>query len=112
MQSEMNRNQRILLIIVGVLLAGTAAGLVITSDWGSRAVPLGRPQTRATQSPVDMHQMQTAMALAPLAALIPVITAGHWMNEILFCRRWAAHFQEEAKTPRMLWDLNAGTEQV
>jgi small-conductance mechanosensitive channel len=68
MQSEMNRNQRILLIIVGVLLAGTAAGLVITSDWGSRAVPLGRPQTRATQSPVDMHQMQTAMALAPLAA--------------------------------------------
>src|SRR5258706_6450653 len=68
MQSEMNRNQRILLIIVGVLLAGTGVGLILTSDWGNRKVPLGRPQTRATESPVDMHQMQTAMALAPLAA--------------------------------------------
>ncbi len=64
----MKPNQRILLIIVGVLLAGTGAGLVVTSDWGSRKVPLGRPQPRAAESPVDMHQMQTAMALAPLAA--------------------------------------------
>ena len=52
------------------------------------------------------------LALSPLAALIPVITAGHWMNEILFCRKWAAHFEEGAKAPRMLWDLNAETEQV
>jgi hypothetical protein len=58
------------------------------------------------------QERPATLALSPLAALIPVITAGHWMNEILFCRRWAAHFQEEAKTPRMLWDLNAGTEQV
>jgi small-conductance mechanosensitive channel len=64
----MKPHQRILLIIVGVLLAGTGAGLVVTSDWGSRKVPLGRPQPRAAESPVDMHQMQTAMALAPLAA--------------------------------------------
>jgi predicted metal-dependent phosphoesterase TrpH len=58
------------------------------------------------------QERPATLALSPLAALIPVITAGHWMNEILFCRRWAAHFQEEAKTPRMLWDLNAGTEQI
>src|ERR1700687_5472597 len=58
------------------------------------------------------QERPATLALSPLAALIPVITAGHWMNEILFCRRWAAHFEEEAKTPRMLWDLNAGTEQV
>jgi predicted metal-dependent phosphoesterase TrpH len=58
------------------------------------------------------QERPATLALSPLAALIPVVTAGHWMNEILFCRRWAAHFQEEAKTPRMLWDLNAGTEQV
>ena len=64
----MKPNQRVLLIIVGVLLAGTGAGLVVTSDWGSRKVPLGRPQPRAAESPVDMHQMQTAMALVPLAA--------------------------------------------
>jgi len=64
----MNRNRRILLIVVGVLLVVTAVGLVLTSDWGNRTVPLGRSQVSATESPVDMHQMQTAMALAPLAA--------------------------------------------
>ena len=58
------------------------------------------------------QERPATLALSPLAALIPVITAGHWVNEILFCRRWAAHFQEKTKTPRMLWDLNAGTEQV
>ena len=58
----MKPHKRILLIILGLLLAGTGAGLVVTSDWGSRAVSPGGPQ-----SPVDMHQMQTAMALAPLA---------------------------------------------
>jgi predicted metal-dependent phosphoesterase TrpH len=58
------------------------------------------------------QERPATLALSPLAILIPAITAGHWMNEIFFCRRWAAHFQEQAKTPRMLWDLNAGTEQV
>jgi small-conductance mechanosensitive channel len=67
-ESEMKPNQRILLIVVAVLLAGTGAGLVLTSDWGSRAVPLGRPQPQAAETPVDMHEMQTAMGLAPLAA--------------------------------------------
>jgi hypothetical protein len=58
------------------------------------------------------QERPATLALSPLAALIPLITAGHWMNEIRFCRKWAAHFQEEAKAPRMLWDLNAGAEQV
>jgi len=58
------------------------------------------------------QERPATLALFPLAILIPAITAGHWMNEIFFCRRWATHFQEQAKTPRMLWDLSAGTEQV
>ena len=58
------------------------------------------------------QERPATLALSPLAILIPAITAGHWMNEILFCRRWAAYFQEEARAPRMLWDLNAGTEQI
>jgi predicted metal-dependent phosphoesterase TrpH len=58
------------------------------------------------------QERPATLALSPLAILIPAITTGHWMNEIFFCRKWAAHFQEEAKAPRMLWDLNAGTEQV
>jgi small-conductance mechanosensitive channel len=68
MQREMKPTQRILLIVVAGLLVVTGVGLVLTSDWGSRAVSLGRNQPHAAESPVDMHQMQTAMALAPLAA--------------------------------------------
>jgi hypothetical protein len=60
--------QRILLIVLGLLVAVTGAGLVVTSDWGSRTVSLGKRQPVQAESPVDMHQMQTAMALAPLAA--------------------------------------------
>jgi small-conductance mechanosensitive channel len=60
--------QRIFWIVLGLLLGGTGAGLVVTSDWGSRTVSRGESQPGGAQSPVDMHQMQTAMALAPLAA--------------------------------------------
>ncbi|HEY1421982.1 MAG TPA: PHP domain-containing protein, partial [Candidatus Acidoferrum sp.] len=58
------------------------------------------------------QEKPATLALLPLGVLIPAITAGHWANEILFCRKWAAHFREPGKTPRMLWDLQAGTEQV
>jgi small-conductance mechanosensitive channel len=64
----MQFHQRFFLILLGLLLAVTGAGLVVTSDWGSRTVSLGKRQPGGAQSPVDMHQMQTAMALAPLAA--------------------------------------------
>jgi hypothetical protein len=60
--------ERILLIIFGLLVAVTGAGLVVTSDWGIRTVSLGKRQPVQAQSPVDMQQMRTAIALAPLAA--------------------------------------------
>jgi len=43
-------------------------GLVLTSDWGHRAVSSQKQSPDQAQAAVDMHQMQTAMALAPLAA--------------------------------------------
>ena len=46
----------------------------------------------------------------PLTALIPLITAGHWMNEVRFCRKWAALLFGEASRPRMLWDVDSGFE--
>ena len=52
------------------------------------------------------------LAMLPLGLLIPVITAAHWANEMWFCRRWAAHFRDEASAPRMLWDLKAGAERA
>jgi hypothetical protein len=64
----MKSYQRILLIILCFLLAATGAGLILTSDWGSRAVSSAKRASGQAQSPIDMRQMQTAMALAPLAA--------------------------------------------
>jgi small-conductance mechanosensitive channel len=64
----MKSYQRILLIALALLLAGTGTGLVLTSDWGNRQVSSTRRAPDQQQSPVDMHQMQNAMALAPFAA--------------------------------------------
>jgi predicted metal-dependent phosphoesterase TrpH len=51
-----------------------------------------------------------SVALAPLALLVPFCTAGHWLNEIRFCKKWAAALEQEEKRPRMLWDLDSGFE--
>jgi predicted metal-dependent phosphoesterase TrpH len=47
------------------------------------------------------------LALLPLTVLIPAITASHWLNEIRFCKKWAATLEQGERRPRMLWDLNA-----
>jgi predicted metal-dependent phosphoesterase TrpH len=52
------------------------------------------------------------LALLPLAVLVPVFTAGHWMNEMWFCRKWSAHFENAGEAPRMLWDLGPGAERI
>ncbi|HXY01631.1 MAG TPA: PHP domain-containing protein [Candidatus Limnocylindrales bacterium] len=48
--------------------------------------------------------------ISPLVALVPLITAGHWMNEVRFCRKWAALLMGETRRPRMLWDVDSGFE--
>ena len=64
----MKSTHRILLVALCLLLAAACAGLFLTSSWGTRAVSVAKHQPAQAQSPVDMQQMQTAMALAPLAA--------------------------------------------
>lgn len=48
--------------------------------------------------------------ILPLTVLIPVVTVGHWLNEIRFCRQWAPQLENEATKPRMLWDVDEGFE--
>jgi predicted metal-dependent phosphoesterase TrpH len=48
--------------------------------------------------------------VAPITLLVPLITAGHWLNEIRFCRKWSAELNSEAMRPRMLWKLDSGLE--
>jgi predicted metal-dependent phosphoesterase TrpH len=47
------------------------------------------------------------LAFLPFTVLIPAITASHWLNEIRFCKKWAASLEQGERRPRMLWDLNA-----
>ena len=50
------------------------------------------------------------LTLMPLAALVPAFTAVHWLNEIRFCRAWAAKLESKEKQPRLLWQLDSGLE--
>src|ERR1700747_890138 len=44
-----------------------------------------------------------ALPILPATLLVPAITAGHWLNEMRFCRKWAAALESDEKRPRMLW---------
>jgi predicted metal-dependent phosphoesterase TrpH len=50
-----------------------------------------------------------ALSILPITVLIPAITAGHWLNEKRFCRKWRAAL-ESGERPRMLWKLDSGLE--
>ncbi len=46
-------------------------------------------------------------AILPLTVLVPAVTAGHWLNEIRFCKQWMARLDGEARKPRMFWDMDS-----
>ncbi len=48
--------------------------------------------------------------LFPLTMLIPLVTAGHWLNEVRFCKKWTTRLEHPEKKPRMLWDVDSGFE--
>jgi predicted metal-dependent phosphoesterase TrpH len=56
------------------------------------------------------HEKPWALPIFPLTVLVPAITAGHWLNEMRFCRKWTAALETEEKSPRMLWQLESGLE--
>jgi predicted metal-dependent phosphoesterase TrpH len=56
------------------------------------------------------EEKPATLAALPLTLLIPAITAGHWVNEIRFCKKWTAALERSEKAPRMLWDVDAKLE--
>jgi predicted metal-dependent phosphoesterase TrpH len=50
------------------------------------------------------------IALSPLALLVPAFVAGHWLNEIRFCKKWTARQENGKQRHRMLWDVDADLE--
>jgi predicted metal-dependent phosphoesterase TrpH len=57
-----------------------------------------------------LKENPVAAAIVPFTLLMPLITAGHWMNEVRFCKKWAARLVGETLRPRMLWDVDSGFE--
>lgn len=45
--------------------------------------------------------------ILPLTILIPAVTAGHWLNEIRFCKEWTPRLDQAEKQPRMIWDVDS-----
>ena len=51
-----------------------------------------------------------AALLAPIALLVPAFSAGHWLNEIRFCRKWTAAMENGGATKRKLWEIDPSFE--
>ena len=52
-----------------------------------------------------LHEKPWTLAISPLAVLVPIFTAGHWLNEIRFCRKWSAILGRSEKRTQRLWDV-------
>ena len=57
-----------------------------------------------------LKENPAAGALLPLTIFIPAITGFHWLNEIRFCKQWAAILDGKQANPRLLWDVDSGFE--
>jgi predicted metal-dependent phosphoesterase TrpH len=57
-----------------------------------------------------LREKPLAAAILPLSIFMPAITAGHWLNEIRFCKRWTASLLGETRRPRMLWEADPAFE--
>jgi predicted metal-dependent phosphoesterase TrpH len=54
-----------------------------------------------------LKEQPLAAFVLPLTVLMPAITASHWINEIRFCRKWAAQLAGETRWLRMLWEVDS-----
>jgi len=57
-----------------------------------------------------INEQPWAVAMLPFTFLVPVITAGHWLNEIRFCKRWAPRLVGKTARARMLWEVEPSLE--
>ena len=57
-----------------------------------------------------INEQPWAVAMLPFTFLVPLITAGHWLNEIRFCKQWAPRLVGKAARTRMLWEVEPSLE--
>ena len=52
-----------------------------------------------------LHEKPWTVGLSPLTALIPLVTAGHWLNEKRFSRKWSRVLEGTETAQRPLWEV-------
>jgi predicted metal-dependent phosphoesterase TrpH len=57
-----------------------------------------------------LHAEPWTLPLTPLTVFVPAFTAAHWLNEILFCRKWSARFDKGQKARPLLGPLGNSLE--
>jgi hypothetical protein len=134
MWSEANRNAELLAYRLGkIAVAGsdshTLSGVALTFTQvpGSRTVDEFFQGLRAGRSRIHgesgsygkltldiwrfvgalLDENPLAAAFLPFTVLMPAITAGHWLNEIRFSKKWAAALLGDTRKPCMLWDIDS-----
>jgi predicted metal-dependent phosphoesterase TrpH len=55
-----------------------------------------------------LREKPWAAVILPLTVFIPAITAGHWLNELRFCKKWGPQLNGQNGRPRMLWEVEPG----
>ncbi len=50
------------------------------------------------------------LPIIPIAVLIPAFTAGHWFNELRFCRKWSALLETQENRRPIRWKIGANPE--
>ncbi|HYL65388.1 MAG TPA: PHP-associated domain-containing protein [Candidatus Methylomirabilis sp.] len=54
-----------------------------------------------------MMEKPWTVALTPLAVFVPASVAGHWLNDMRFCKKWTAALERGEKRQRMFWDTDS-----
>jgi predicted metal-dependent phosphoesterase TrpH len=57
-----------------------------------------------------LREKPWAAVILPFTIVVPAITGAHWLNEIRFCKQWAAKMEAAENRPRMLWDVDSSFE--
>ena len=57
-----------------------------------------------------LREKPWAAVILPFSVFVPAITGAHWLNEIRFCKEWAAKMEATENRPRMLWDVDSTLE--
>ena len=89
-------------------LAGLRAGAGVAHGAHGSYGKITADVYRVVRSLLDAEPW--TLPLMPLTVFVPVFTATHWLNEILFCRKWSARLDTRQKASPLLGPLGTSLE--